>query len=73
MARTNANEWGIDANKIGIMGFSAGGHLASTAATHYEDVKVNNPGNTSYRPDFQILIYPVISFSSYGHKGSGII
>lgn len=70
MARTNANEWGIDANKIGIMGFSAGGHLASTAATHYEDVKVINPGNTSYRPNFQILIYPVISFSSYGHKGS---
>ena len=70
MARTNANEWGIDANKIGIMGFSAGGHLASTAATHYEDVKVTNPINTSYRPDFQILIYPVISFASYGHKGS---
>lgn len=70
MARTNANEWGIDANKIGIMGFSAGGHLASTAATHYEDVKVTNPVNISYRPDFQILIYPVISFASYGHKGS---
>jgi hypothetical protein len=70
MARTNANEWGIDANKIGVMGFSAGGHLASTAATHYEDVKVTNPVNISYRPDFQILIYPVISFASYGHKGS---
>ena len=70
LARTNANEWGIDANKIGIMGFSAGGHLASTAATHFEDVKVSNPTNISYRPDFQILIYPVISFSSYGHKGS---
>ena len=70
LARTNANEWGIDANRIGIMGFSAGGHLASTVATHYEDVKVTNIVNISYRPDFQILIYPVISFSSYGHKGS---
>ena len=70
LARTNANEWGIDANRIGIMGFSAGGHLASTVAAHYGDVKVTNSVNISYRPDFQILIYPVISFSSYGHKGS---
>ena len=70
LARTNASEWGIDANKIGIMGFSAGGHLASTLATHYEDIKVANQENISYRPNFQILIYPVISFSSYGHMGS---
>lgn len=70
LARKNAIEWGIDANKIGIMGFSAGGHLASTTATHFEDVKVNNPENISYRPNFQILIYPVITFSSYGHNGS---
>jgi acetyl esterase/lipase len=70
LARTNANKWGIDADKIGIMGFSAGGHLASTAATHYEDVKVTNPLNISYRPNFQILIYPVITFSSNGHQGS---
>lgn len=70
LARKNASEWGIDPNKIGIMGFSAGGHLASTLATHYHDVKVNNSGNVSYRPDFQILIYPVITFSSYGHNGS---
>ena len=70
LARKNASEWGIDINKIGIMGFSAGGHLASTTATHYEDVQVSNPENISYRPDFQILIYPVITFTSYGHNGS---
>lgn len=70
LARTNASEWGIDANKMGIMGFSAGGHLASTLATHYEDIKVANQENISYRPNFQILIYPVISFNSYGHMGS---
>jgi acetyl esterase/lipase len=70
LARKNAIAWGIDENKIGIMGFSAGGHLATTAATHYEDIKVNNPENISYRPDFQILIYPVITFTSYGHSGS---
>ncbi len=70
LARKNASTWGIDENKIGIMGFSAGGHLASTTATHYEDVKVSNPENISYRPDFQILIYPVITFTSYGHNGS---
>ena len=70
LARKNASEWGIDVNKIGIMGFSAGGHLASTTATHYEDVQVSNPENISFRPDFQILIYPVITFTSYGHNGS---
>lgn len=71
MVRENAEKWGIDKNKIGIMGFSAGGHLASTAATHFEKVWVNNPNNTSVRPDFQILVYPVISMGdSLAHKGS---
>lgn len=72
LARTNAKEWGIDKNKIGIMGFSAGGHLASTAATHF-DIKADPSSNdtTSVRPDFAILIYPVISFdSTITHKGS---
>ena len=72
LIRNNAKQWGINANQIGIMGFSAGGHLASTAATHF-DFKAD-PGNsdtTSTRPDFPILIYPVISFdSSIYNKGS---
>ena len=72
LARTNANTWGIDKNNIGIMGFSAGGHLASSLATHYNDVKIENPTKVSLRPDFQILIYPVISFGPEGHEGSRI-
>jgi len=72
LARTNAGSWGIDENKIGIMGFSAGGHLASSLATHYNDVKIENPTKVSLRPDFQILIYPVISFGPEGHEGSRI-
>lgn len=70
LTRLHAAEWGIDPNKIGIMGFSAGGHLASSLATHFADVKIDNPENISLRPDFQILIYPVISFRTFGHKGS---
>ena len=72
LARTNAGSWGIDENKIGIMGFSAGGHLAASLATHYNDVKIENPTKVSLRPDFQILIYPVISFGPEGHEGSRI-
>lgn len=59
--RENATHWGVDPSKVGIMGFSAGGHLASTAATHYEMGVIENKGNTSLRPDFAILVYPVIS------------
>lgn len=72
LVRTNAREWGVDKNKIGIMGFSAGGHLASSTATHF-DVTADplNNDTTSVRPDFAILIYPVISFdSTITHKGS---
>lgn len=70
LARTNAAEWGIDANKIGIMGFSAGGHLAASLSSHYADVKIDNPSNLSLRPNFQILIYPVITMKDFGHAGS---
>ncbi len=72
LARTNAGNWGIEKNKIGIMGFSAGGHLASSLATHSNDIKIDNPTKVSLRPDFQILIYPVISFGPEGHEGSRI-
>lgn len=61
LVRERAGEWGIDVTKVGIMGFSAGGHLAATAATHYNKSYIENDENTSLRPDFQILVYPVIS------------
>lgn len=61
LVRDNAEQWNIDPNKVGIMGFSAGGHLASTEATHFETPHIENPEGTSLRPDFQILVYPVIS------------
>ena len=70
LARSNAATWGIDANKIGILGFSAGGHLAATLSSHYADVKIDNPLNISLRPNFQILIYPVITMKDFGHTGS---
>lgn len=71
LVRDNAAKWGIDASKVGIMGFSAGGHLAATAATHFEKAYVDNASNTNLRPDFQILIYPVISMQdSLTHGGS---
>lgn len=69
--RQRANEWGIDPNKIGIMGFSAGGHLASTAGTHFDKSYIPNDENISLRPDFLILVYPVISMEEdITHKGS---
>jgi len=71
LVRENVVRWGIDAGKLGIMGFSAGGHLASTAATHFDKAYVDNGRNTSLRPDFQILVYPVISMrDSLTHGGS---
>ncbi len=71
LVRMHAKEWNIDANKVGIMGFSAGGHLASTAATHFSYSYIDNKNNINLRPDFSIFIYPVISFQdSIGHIGS---
>ena len=69
--REHAKDWNIDVNRIGIMGFSAGGHLASTAGTHFETAVIPNAGNISLRPDFMLLIYPVISFNDkIAHMGS---
>lgn len=72
IVRQQAKVFGINPQQIGIMGFSAGGHLASTAATHFNfKADAGNSDTTSVRPDFAILIYPVISFdSSITHKGS---
>jgi acetyl esterase/lipase len=72
--RANADRWNIKKNRVGIMGFSAGGHLASTAGTHFDS---GNPNATdsidrvSSRPDFMILMYPVITMlKSTMHRGS---
>jgi acetyl esterase/lipase len=71
LVRKNAKTWNIDPNKVGIAGFSAGGHLASTAGTHYDKQAINNKEKINLRPDFMILAYPVISFTdSIGHLGS---
>ncbi|MBN8825739.1 MULTISPECIES: alpha/beta hydrolase [unclassified Spirosoma] len=71
LVRESAAKWGVDASKVGVIGFSAGGHLASTLATHFEKAYVENGNNTSLRPDFQILVYPVISMQdSLTHGGS---
>lgn len=71
IVRERAEEWKIDPHKIGIMGFSAGGHLASTVATHYNNPYIQNDDKTSLRPDFLVLIYPVISMTDeIGHLGS---
>ena len=71
LVRSHAAEWGIDSKRIGIMGFSAGGHLAATAGTHFKKNYIDNPGLISLRPDFMLLIYPVISFKPpIAHMGS---
>ncbi|MES2650809.1 MAG: alpha/beta hydrolase [Bacteroidota bacterium] len=70
LVRKNASIWGVNVNKIGVMGFSAGGHLAASLTVHYNDMKIQNQENISLRPDFSILIYPVISFGTVTHAGS---
>jgi acetyl esterase/lipase len=71
LVRENAVTWNIDPDKIGIMGFSAGGHLASTASTHFTKAVIDNGSNISLRPDFSVLLYPVISLTdSLAHMGS---
>ncbi|MCF7961015.1 MAG: alpha/beta hydrolase [Pirellula sp.] len=73
MVRNRSAEWSLDPKRIGIMGFSAGGHLASTAGTHFD---LGNPSASdpverlSCRPDFMVLIYPVILFNEKTHRGS---
>jgi acetyl esterase/lipase len=70
--REHAKEYDLNPNKIGIMGFSAGGHLAATASTQFNwRIGVNKDTDVSLRPDFSILMYPVISFNDkIGHLGS---
>lgn len=71
--RARAKEWGIDPHRVGIMGFSAGGHLASTAATHFDEGHAqadNASDRQSCRPDFAVLVYPVVTMGVSTHGGS---
>ena len=74
MVRSDAAKYGVARDRIGILGFSAGGHLASTAGTHFDAGKSSDPDpieRVSSRPDFLVLGYPVISFTTpYTHQGS---
>ena len=71
--RTNAAEWKLDPQRIGVMGFSAGGHVASTVSTHFDAGKADATDpieKQSCRPNFSILVYPVISMGPKSHGGS---
>ncbi len=64
IVRRHAKEWNINPGRIGIIGFSAGGHLAATLSTHYDEKVYDAADETSARPDFSILVYPVISMDA---------
>jgi acetyl esterase/lipase len=76
LVRANAKDWQIDAKRVGILGFSAGGHLAASAGTHFDHGRdLGNKDDAidglSCRPDFMILVYPVITMTDpHTHKGS---
>jgi acetyl esterase/lipase len=71
LVRLQAKEYNINPNKVGIIGFSAGGHLAATLGTHFKKALIPNTEHVNLRPDFMILAYPVISFNdSLAHGGS---
>ena len=69
--RRNAVSWKINPDRVGVIGFSAGGHLASTLSTHYAEKVYEVKDNTSARPNFSLLIYPVVSFDTLiTHRGT---
>lgn len=73
LVRSRAQEWNIDTNQIGIIGFSAGGHLASTLGTQFKRKlyePIDSADNLSARPDYMALIYPVITMGNHTHQGS---
>ena len=73
VVRAHAAEWKIDPDRVGIIGFSAGGHLASTVGTHFDAGNEKSPDpveRLSCRPDFMVLVYPVITMGEKTHGGS---
>jgi acetyl esterase/lipase len=73
MIRFHASKWKVDPNRVGILGFSAGGHLASTAGTHFDNGKKQSEDpieHHSSRPDLMVLCYPVITMGEQTHQGS---
>lgn len=71
LVRQLAPKYSLNPERIGLMGFSAGGHLAATAGTHFAQPVGDNPGPAPVRPAFLVLLYPVVSFQdSLAHKGS---
>jgi acetyl esterase/lipase len=74
LIRLHANEWNINPYKVGIMGFSAGGHLAATLGTHYNKAVIPNSNHINLRPDFMVLLYPVISLTdSLSHSAKVLL
>lgn len=76
LVRAGAERWGLNAQRVGVMGFSAGGHMAATAGTHFEPGAPMNPDaieRVSSRPDFMVLLYPVITMDDHwAHHGSRV-
>ena len=71
LIRKHAAQWNIDTSKLGVMGFSAGGHVASSLGTHFNEAVLPGLKDADLRPDFMMLIYPVISMQdSIAHMGS---
>lgn len=70
LVRKNATLWHINPGKVGVMGFSAGGHLAALASTQFNNSTVQSNESVSVRPDFSVLVYPVISSGIYTDKGT---
>jgi acetyl esterase/lipase len=73
LVRSGAREWNVDPNRVGVMGSSAGGHVASMAMTHFDAGDTNAPDaidRVSSRPDLAILCYPVITMGKFTHSGS---
>ena len=62
--RLHASQWNLDSARVGAVGYSAGGHVAATLATHFQKSYVDNPERISLRPDFLVLVYPVISMDA---------